>query len=613
MSNENAKPPHFIKLAIESLRSIDTIQVKEKAKFVPEENAWAFAFYMNTSPSSEFIPARTQWVVLIDPSYPNGFIRIFPAAEEGVLFTFPHQDHNVLSNRSRASWRLGKLCLDSPIQRLGRCPTETEPKGDPEQRLLWHVQRCIGWVRAAVEDSLMDSSEPFEVPQCPNDLLDTTITVVSDEGVDTFNTWNGREKEFGLIRWGTLPGADKPTITGEFLDSNGKLLRKYRGNMSLSEEKPGGFWWLWPFPIVLDPWQTPRTWQEIRDIAGTQGMDVDVVFRWFADQLRKNELAILLLGYPIPTLWHGPAAEIHWQALRLPKLLKSASPPNGFRNNRRGRWEKVRNDILGNKRKLSYLKTKNWHPSRLHARGHFPETLRSKKIAVIGLGALGSSVAELLARGGVVHLGLIDYDNLEAGNLVRHMLTAADLGQNKAEALAFRLRLSALMSTIEAIPKALPFKVKETEEMLEGYDVILDCTAENEVLSSLGEAWWPIPRLFLSTSLGFAAERLFIYHASSCSFPFKDFIQQVRPWLDMERSKWSEAGETLEGAGCWSPLFPARCDDIWMAAIATVKHLEKVVSDGSSENGLLVLKQQNNECMGYKHSDLEGERSLCFG
>ena len=72
--------------------------------------------------------------------------------------------------------------------------------------------------------------------------------------------------------------------------------------------------------------------------------------------------------------------------------------------------------------------------------------LRTKRVAVLGMGALGSVIAPWLARAGVGHLTLIDRDLVEASNLQRQLLYGeSDLGRPKAEidahvkALAARL------------------------------------------------------------------------------------------------------------------------------------------------------------------------------
>ena len=96
-----------------------------------------------------------------------------------------------------------------------------------------------------------------------------------------------------------------------------------------------------------------------------------------------------------------------------------------------------------------------------------------------------------------------------------------------------------------------------------------------------------------------------LLEAGSCSFPVDDFLSEIVPWVEEERSEWSVAGETLEGAGCWSPLFPARSDDVWLAAIATVKHLERSI-DGTTQIGLTVLEQLGETGVGFQIAEERG-------
>jgi len=63
-----------------------------------------------------------------------------------------------------------------------------------------------------------------------------------------------------------------------------------------------------------------------------------------------------------------------------------------------------------------------------------------RRIAVIGVGAVGSRVAEHLALSGVKNLTLVDSDKLSANNLGRHVLSRHFIGMNKAKSLATNLR-----------------------------------------------------------------------------------------------------------------------------------------------------------------------------
>lgn len=69
----------------------------------------------------------------------------------------------------------------------------------------------------------------------------------------------------------------------------------------------------------------------------------------------------------------------------------------------------------------------------------FPDEMRKKlrgaKVAVAGLGGLGSNIAVMLARSGIGHLFLVDFDVVDVTNLNRQMYFIPQLGKPKAEAL----------------------------------------------------------------------------------------------------------------------------------------------------------------------------------
>ena len=62
--------------------------------------------------------------------------------------------------------------------------------------------------------------------------------------------------------------------------------------------------------------------------------------------------------------------------------------------------------------------------------------LAEKKVGVVGLGSGGGFVALSLAMSGVQHFALIDGDELERGNVTRHVADLRYVGQNKAAAVA---------------------------------------------------------------------------------------------------------------------------------------------------------------------------------
>lgn len=72
----------------------------------------------------------------------------------------------------------------------------------------------------------------------------------------------------------------------------------------------------------------------------------------------------------------------------------------------------------------------------------FPREMKEKfsnaRVAVAGLGGLGSNIAVMLARSGIGHLLLVDFDTVDVTNLNRQMYMIPHLGRPKAEALPAR-------------------------------------------------------------------------------------------------------------------------------------------------------------------------------
>ena len=61
--------------------------------------------------------------------------------------------------------------------------------------------------------------------------------------------------------------------------------------------------------------------------------------------------------------------------------------------------------------------------------------LKKAEVCILGLGGLGSNVAVLLARAGIGHLKLIDFDVVEASNLNRQQYRISHIGMKKTEAI----------------------------------------------------------------------------------------------------------------------------------------------------------------------------------
>lgn len=126
------------------------------------------------------------------------------------------------------------------------------------------------------------------------------------------------------------------------------------------------------------------------------------------------------------------------------------------------------------------------------ARGGGNPNLLARRVTVVGCGAVGSHAAGSLAASGVGSLLLIDPEELESGNIHRHLLGAADLGQKKVEALAVRLRERFPQASIEAVARKIEEVLEEKPEMVTGTDLVFvalgDETLELRLNDFLGDA-----------------------------------------------------------------------------------------------------------------------------
>lgn len=111
--------------------------------------------------------------------------------------------------------------------------------------------------------------------------------------------------------------------------------------------------------------------------------------------------------------------------------------------------------------------------ARLYGRDSL-ERFLGARVAVIGIGGVGSWAVESLARSGIGHLTLVDLDEICVTN-VNRQLHAMDgqIGRQKTEAMAERARAIHPGCEVEIVPTF--FKERTAEEILgRGFDAVVD-------------------------------------------------------------------------------------------------------------------------------------------
>lgn len=102
------------------------------------------------------------------------------------------------------------------------------------------------------------------------------------------------------------------------------------------------------------------------------------------------------------------------------------------------------------------------------------DLLRTKSVAVFGIGGVGSFAAEALARSGIGTLALIDDDTVSVSNINRQLIaTHETVGQEKVEVMRERVRTIDPDMHVETYPC---FYTQETANTIDlcAYDYIID-------------------------------------------------------------------------------------------------------------------------------------------
>ena len=105
------------------------------------------------------------------------------------------------------------------------------------------------------------------------------------------------------------------------------------------------------------------------------------------------------------------------------------------------------------------------------------------RVAVCGLGGLGSNVSIALARAGVGHLHLIDFDRVEPSNLNRQQYTAAQVGLPKAEAL--RANLAAVNPFCDVMAETVRVTSENLAALLTDDDIVCEAFDRAEAKAML--------------------------------------------------------------------------------------------------------------------------------
>jgi adenylyltransferase/sulfurtransferase len=117
------------------------------------------------------------------------------------------------------------------------------------------------------------------------------------------------------------------------------------------------------------------------------------------------------------------------------------------------------------------------------------DRLAAAVVTVVGCGALGSASVNMLARGGVGEIRILDRDVVELSNLQRQVLfEERDAADGTPKAVAAAAAVARINSGIRAVPFVVDVRPANVLELLAGSSIVIDGTDNLETRLLLNDA-----------------------------------------------------------------------------------------------------------------------------
>lgn len=576
-----------------ALDSLSQVEIIDEWKFDNELNIWYLHLNIAIEYKTTYFPQISQWYIVVDSNYPKGKIKVYPDVKNSITVTLYHQANNSRIERN-GLWRKGALCLE-----VNTISTFQSEPYSVDERLLYHVKRAINWLQLAAKGQLVADNEPFELPEFTlSNVLEMQFAFSED--IVTFMQWESTDCRYGIAELDVYKSKPFVYYVKQFKSLNGNIehYTQWGKHLSKTNISPpiNAPWILLKQPPVINEWQAPETLGDLIDVCNSQHIDVMNVLKNVVSKIRDGKRHLLLLGFPVPKTFGGEPEIVFWKALYLPVVSYGKKTAKGFRTNQQGWWLRDKSEVLTRKTKLDWIISENWNQQEISQRGKMNDFLLRKKMLLVGAGCVGASVAEILVRSGVYNLTVVDSDIFEVGNLSRHVLNVGNIGELKELSLCNYLNSLNPHANIEVINDTLTIDEEfKTNIALDKYDIIIDCTGENSVLDVFQKANFRKSHIIASISVGLGAKHLYMTIMSGTTFYFNSFYKLISPYIQSERDLFDDYNLPRNGIGCWHPTFPARSDDVWLAAATAVKAIENYIITKSKNTLSIVYEQRKND------------------
>lgn len=279
----------------------------------------------------------------------------------------------------------------------------------------------------------------------------------------------------------------------------------------------------------------------------------------------KYDFFPLFCGYKIPS------GGVYWQAMLISMEDLPIEPVRvGIGKNRVWLTDFKRGQI-------QWAETVDISYKYFFGRGAMPEELANKKILIMGVGAIGSIIAETLTRCGAKNISLYDIDNKEPGNVCRSSYPfytgitekTLDMGSLLRQ-ISPHVECTSLKPIVDLVIKSYAVEHEDKSALagfFDEFDVIFDCTTDNQLMRVMDSVGAKAQLVNLSIT----------NHAQDLICAFSPNVTET-VLLIYDLLKRDTETDMYNPTGCWNPTFKASYNDIECKVQIALKHIIKMLS-----------------------------------
>lgn len=491
--------------------------------------------------------------------------------ETVILPQYPMQSHEVETIRFVNS----SLISYNHVNADGSICIHTLHNPDLKSKLFYDLEGLRRWIRKYYINKNTDKHYEHLIVNEGSSLI-TNVSFLFTEVNHLF-----KDGEFGFFQYSFLARGKEGEKDSDTFLVNGFMLNKTISASSWSsyyknrESDTGIFLFLNNAPVKRERFLI-ENWNDLNNIVKQNFMSfLYTIKKYQFGKFLHDKYIPLLIGYNIPE------NEIHWQCALIdihnfPSEGKDLGSSKGWI----GQFKNLQ---------IVWASTKNCSYKYYFGRGKLSDNITDKKIIIIGIGAIGSIVACTLVRGGCKSIALADYDIKLPENVCRsEYLFNTGI---KSKVIDLSINLVQISPFVEVLPyrdlmDAIKYFInnrylrEDIRRRIEEYDLIIDCTADNDVA-------------YILDLLSISCDIISMSIANNGKALFCSTKPELYKWLiAISREFNKENDEMYEPTGCWSPTFRASYNDISTLVQFAVKHINLIMEEGKKLRPFKIIVDQ---------------------